>query len=90
MISAQTSVSVASPPVTVEPTGRCIHELATRMKYAESQVPSATSQIVARWTRGERRSQPNTQSPRNVASSANAARPSIASGAPKTPPTNSE
>ena len=45
---------------------------------------------MARWTRGERRSQPKIQSPRNVASSANAAMPSIASGAPNTPPTNSE
>ena len=45
---------------------------------------------MARCTRGESRSQPKTHSPRNVASRANAASPSIASGAPNTPPTNSE
>ena len=60
------------------------------MKYADSQVPSAASQIVARWTRFGSRFQPKIQSPRNVASRKNAARPSIASGAPNTSPTNSE
>src|SRR5512132_1787158 len=57
------------------------------MKYADSQVPIATSQIVARWTRLDRRSQPKIQSPRKVDSRKNAASPSIASGAPKTFPT---
>ena len=60
------------------------------MKYADIQVPAAVSQIVARCTRGDKRSQPKIHSPMNVASRANAARPSIASGAPNTPPTNSE
>ena len=40
--------------------------------------------------RGESRFQPKIQRPRNVASRKNAARPSIASGAPKTLPTNFE
>ncbi len=53
-------------------------------------MPSAASQIVARWTRGESRFQPKIHSPRKVASRKNAARPSIASGAPKTLPTNLE
>ena len=53
-------------------------------------MPAAVSQIVARCTRGDNRSQPKIHSPMNVASRANAARPSIASGAPNTPPTNSE
>ena len=60
------------------------------MKYAESQVPSAATQIVARWTRGDSLSQPKIQRPRKVDSSKNAASPSIASGAPKTSPTNFE
>ena len=60
------------------------------MKYAESHVPIATSQIVARCTRADSRSHPKIQRPRNVASRKNAARPSIASGAPKTPPTYAE
>ena len=50
-------------------------------------MPSATIQIVARCRRGESRSQPKIQSPRKVASRKKAARPSIASGAPKTSPT---
>ena len=60
------------------------------MKYPESQLPRTAIQIVARWTRGESRFQPKIQSPRKVDSSMNAARPSIASGAPKTLPTNLE
>ena len=78
------------PSLTADPTGRCIHEFATRMKYAESQVPIAATQIVARWSRLGRRSQPKIQSPRKVDSRKNAASPSIASGAPKTSPTNFE
>ena len=50
----------------------------------------ATSQIVARWIRGLRRFHPKTQRPMNVASRKNASSPSIASGAPKTSPTNRE
>ncbi len=60
------------------------------MKKADSPVPMRDSQIVARWTRFESRSQPKIQRPRNVDSSMNAARPSIASGAPNTSPTNFE
>jgi hypothetical protein len=57
------------------------------MNAADPADPSATSQIAARCTRGRSRSQPNTQTPRNVDSRKNAASPSIASGAPNTPPT---
>ena len=60
------------------------------MKAAESTVPRATSQIVARWTPLGRRPHPNTQRPRKVDSRKNAARPSIASGAPNTSPTKRE
>jgi hypothetical protein len=60
------------------------------MKYADIHVPSTTIQIVARWSRGESRFQPKIQRPMNVASRKNAARPSTASGAPKTLPTNRE
>jgi hypothetical protein len=85
--SAHTSSSSERPSTTLDPTGRCIQELATMMKKADAHVPSAKSQIVARWTRRESLSQPKIQSPRNVDSSMNAARPSIASGAPNTSPT---
>src|SRR6476661_5771646 len=88
--SAQTLVSCASPFTILYPTGCCIHEFATRMKYADPQLPSTTSQIVARCTLGGRRFQPKIQSPRNVDSSMNAAKPSIAGGAPNTLPTNLE
>ena len=83
-------VSSARPFTTSDPTGRCIHELATMMKSADSQLPRANSQTVARCTRFDSRSQPKIQSPRNVDSSMNAASPSIASGAPNTSPTYSE
>ena len=83
-------VSSARPLTTSEPTGRCIHELATMMNSADNQLPSAKSHTVARCTRFESRSQPKIQSPRKVDSSMKAARPSIASGAPKTSPTNFE
>ncbi len=83
-------VSSARPSTTSEPTGRCIHELAAMMKNAESQLPSAKSQTVARWRRGPSLFQPKIQRPRKVDSSMNAASPSMASGAPKTSPTNVE
>ncbi len=57
------------------------------MNAADSTVPSATAQIVSRCTRRDSRSHPNSQRPRNVDSRKNASSPSIASGAPKTPPT---
>ena len=44
----------------------------------------------ARWSRLGSRSQPNSQMPRNVDSKKKAARPSIASGPPKTSPTKRE
>ena len=60
------------------------------MNIAESIVPAETAQMHARCTRLGRRSQPNSHSPRNVDSRKNARMPSIASGAPNTPPTNLE
>ena len=60
------------------------------MNAAESTVPSATSQMVARWTPFGRRPQPKIHRPRKVDSRKNAASPSIASGAPNTSPTKRE
>src|SRR5262249_4483193 len=60
------------------------------MKRADSIEPKATSQIVARCTRRDNLSQPNSHKPRNVDSRKNAASPSIASGAPKILPTSLE
>jgi hypothetical protein len=57
---------------------------------ADSIEPNATSQIVARCTRLDNLSQPNSHNPRNVDSRKNAASPSIASGAPKMLPTSRE
>ena len=60
------------------------------MKAADSTVPSATSQIVARWTPLGSRPQPKIHRPRNVDSRKKAASPSMASGAPNTSPTKRE
>ena len=60
------------------------------MNIADSIDPADTAQMQARCTRLGRRSQPNSQSPRKVDSRKNAASPSIASGAPNTPPTYRE
>ncbi len=59
------------------------------MKYPDSQVPATAIQSAARWRRGDSRFQPKIQRPRNVDSRKNAARPSTASGAPKTLPDES-
>ena len=60
------------------------------MNAADSALPSDTSQIVARCTRRGSLSHPNSHKPRNVDSRKNAARPSMASGAPNTFPTSRE
>ena len=60
------------------------------MNTADSADPNDTSQMHARWMRFGSRSQPNSHRPRNVDSRKKAARPSIASGAPNTSPTNRE
>ena len=72
------------------PRGFCIHELAAMMNSADRHAPSGIIQAVNRCTRFGRASQPNHHTPRNTASRKNAARPSMASGAPKTSPTNRE
>ena len=60
------------------------------MKAAESIVAAATSQMQARWTFLESRSQPKIQMPRKVDSRKKATRPSMASGPPKMLPTSRE
>ena len=57
------------------------------MNIADSMVPSETAQMHPRCTSLGSRSQPNSHSPRNVDSRKKARIPSIASGAPNTPPT---
>src|SRR5690625_3392644 len=69
------------------PTGCCMKEFAAMMKYADKVEPSATAQIVARWTRSDILPQPKIHSPRNTDSRKKAARPSRARGAPNTSPT---
>src|SRR6478609_9300350 len=75
---------------TVMPTGCCMNEFADMMKNADSIVPMDTSQIAAQCRRGESLSHPKIHSPRNVDSRKNASSASMASGAPKTSPTNRE
>ena len=72
------------------PTGCCMNELAAMMKNAERLTPIATSQMHPRCTSRGSRPQPKIHRPRNVDSMKNAARASIASGAPNTSPTKRE
>jgi hypothetical protein len=65
-------------------------EFAAMMKNADSVVPIATSQMHAACSAGDSLSQPKIQIPMNVDSRKNASSDSIASGAPKTSPTNRE
>jgi hypothetical protein len=60
------------------------------MKKADMDVPKAASQIMARCSRGDSLFQPKIHRPMKVDSMKNASSASIASGAPKTLPTNSE
>ena len=76
--------------LTVIPTGCCMNELAAMMKNADIVVPMATSQMQAACRAGESLSQPKIQMPMKVDSRKNASSDSIASGAPKTSPTNRE
>jgi hypothetical protein len=60
------------------------------MKYADKLDPMAAAQMHARCTFFGNRSQPKIHSPRNVDSMKKASNASMASGAPKTSPTNVE
>ena len=60
------------------------------MNAADNTLPNATNHMHAKCTLFGRRSQPNSHNPRNVDSRKNAAKPSIASGAPNTSPTKRE
>ena len=69
------------------PTGLSIQLLATRIQSAESLLPSARSQVVARCCTLVRRFYPKKKRPTKAASRKKATIPSIASGAPNTSPT---
>ena len=60
------------------------------MNIADRALPNATAQIVARCTRRDSLSQPNSHNPKKTDSRKNAPSPSIASGAPNTLPTSRE
>ena len=67
-----------------------MNELAAMMKNADALTPIATSQMHARCTSLGSLPQPKIQSPMKTDSMKKATRPSNASGAPKTSPTNRE
>ena len=73
-----------------QPTGYCIHELATRIHHAEMVAPSHVSHVEARWKPRDTFSQPKYMTATKVLSMKNATMPSMASGAPKMSPTNHE
>ncbi len=88
---AQKSVTTARActpsPSMRYPAGVCIHELATTIQMAENMEPKATIIVEKKCTRGLTRFQPNSSTPRNPDSSANAKMPSAASADPKISPT---
>src|SRR6266511_6141092 len=63
-----------------KPTGCCIQPLASKIHRAERFDPIATSQIEAKCTFSGTLPSPKTQMPRNVDSSKNASKASIANG----------
>jgi hypothetical protein len=67
-----------------------MNEFAAMMKYADRLTPIAAIQMAARWIALGNRPHPKIQRPRKVDSRKKATRPSRASGAPKTSPTNRE
>ena len=73
-----------------QPTGYCIHELATRIHHAERVAPRPVSHVEARWNPRDTFSHPKNITATNVLSMKNATMPSMASGAPKMSPTNQE
>ena len=89
--TAQTSVITGRPSgMSSTPTGCCIHELATMMKYALIHEPITAIHSAARCRPLRIRPQPKIHTPRKVDSTKNASRPSSASGAPNTSPTKRE
>ncbi len=93
--TAQTSFISARAPssrssLTVMPTGFCMNELAAMMKNADSMVPIETSHMQVRCSLADSLSQPKIHRPRKVDSRKKASNASMASGAPKTSPTNRE
>lgn len=73
-----------------QPTGYCIHALATRIHHAEMVAPRPVSHVEARWNPGETFFQPKYMTATKVDSIKKATIPSMASGAPKMSPTNQE
>ena len=72
------------------PTGYCIHEFATRIHHAEMVAPSPVSHVDAKWKPFDTLFHPKNMTATKVDSMKNATIPSMASGAPKTSPTNHE
>jgi len=73
-----------------QPTGYCIHELATRIHHAERLAPMAVSHVAVRWKPLETLRQPKNITAMKVDSRKKAKMPSMASGAPKMSPTKCE
>ena len=73
-----------------QPTGYCIHALATKIHQAEMVAPSPVSQVEARWNPGDTFFHPKNITATKVLSMKKATIPSTASGAPKMSPTNHE
>ena len=73
-----------------QPTGYCIHALATRIHHAEIVAPRPVNQVDAKWKPGDTFFHPKYMTATNVDSMKKATMPSMARGAPKMSPTNHE
>ena len=73
-----------------QPTGFCIHALATRIHQAEMVAPRPVSQVEARWKPFDTLFHPKYITATKVDSMKKATMPSMARGAPKMSPTNHE
>ena len=73
-----------------QPTGFCIHALATRIHHADMVAPRPVSHVDARWKPADTFFHPKNITATKVLSMKNATMPSTARGAPKMSPTNHE
>ena len=73
-----------------QPTGCCIHALATSIHHAEMVAPRPVSHVEAKWKPGDTFFQPKYMTATKVDSMKKATMPSMANGAPKMSPTNQE
>src|SRR5690606_16298272 len=88
-ITSRQEVTWKIPSTSSTPCGVCIQLLADRIQNVESSVPSVTMQVERKCSRSDTRFQPNSITPRKVASRKNAVSTSKPSSGPITAPARS-